>query len=94
MNVSATNEQSSPKLQSSVMVKITVIENKNYAPAFKRSEYNFNVSEGADIGFTLGSVSAADVNQVHMQLNIAAPVVATLLAAEQCCNNAAIVAEQ
>ena len=64
LNVTASNELATPRLQSSVLVTITVIENKNYAPIFDEDQYSFNVSENAEIGVTIGSVSASDVNQV------------------------------
>jgi hypothetical protein len=64
LNVTASNELASPKLQNSVVVTITVIENKNYAPVFERDQYSFNVSENAEIGVTIGSVSASDINKV------------------------------
>ncbi|CAB4019339.1 Protocadherin Fat 4, partial [Paramuricea clavata] len=63
LNVTASNELASPKLQNSVVVTITVIENKNYAPVFDRDQYSFNVSENAEIGVTIGSVSASDINK-------------------------------
>lgn len=69
MNVTATNELASPKLRSSVLVIITVVENKNYAPVFGKDQYSFNVSEGAEIGVTIGHVSASDFNQVLTSLH-------------------------
>ena len=57
-----------PILQSNVLVTITVIENKNYAPVFDKDEYSFNISENAEIGVTIGSVSATDINQVLISL--------------------------
>ena len=63
LNVTASNILATPKLQSSVLVTITVIENKNYAPMFAKDQYSFNVSENAEIGVTIGSVSASDINQ-------------------------------
>jgi hypothetical protein len=62
--VTASNELASPKLQNSVVFTITVIENKNYAPVFDKDQYSFNVSENAEIGVTIGSVSASDINKV------------------------------
>ncbi|XP_028399940.1 protocadherin Fat 4-like isoform X2 [Dendronephthya gigantea] len=63
LNVTATNALASPKLRSSVLVTITVLENRNYAPVFDKDQYSFNVSEGAEIGVTIGSVSASDLNK-------------------------------
>ena len=62
--MTASNELATPKLQSSVLVTITVIENKNYPPMFAKDQYSFNVSENAEIGVTIGRVSASDINQV------------------------------
>jgi hypothetical protein len=66
--VTASNELATPKLQNSVVVTITVIENKNYPPVFDKDQYSFNVSENAEIGVTIGSVSASDINQVMISL--------------------------
>ena len=63
--MTASNEFASPKLRSSVLVTITVIENKNYAPVFDQDQYSFNVSEDAEIGTTVGNVSASDINEVR-----------------------------
>ena len=66
LNVTASNELATPKLQNSVLVTLTVIENKNYAPVFDKDQYSFNVSEGAEIGTIIGSVSASDINEVSV----------------------------
>jgi hypothetical protein len=66
--VTASNELATPKLQNSIVVTITVIENKNYPPVFDKAQYSFNVSENAEIGVTIGSVSASDINQVMISL--------------------------
>ena len=63
--MTASNDLASPQLKNNVVVKIIVIQNRNYAPVFEKKNYAFNVSENAAIGSTVGSVSATDVNKVR-----------------------------